>query len=119
MLILMHDEAKGSSEKCLHRSDINLAIALACMPIACFEKSSLGMNRDIKCCARDKLLVIHVARVHPRRGAVETPRRLRRSYAHTAKERMQRNLDSRCKFCNHPLTIEWNNLRSAVRIVVR
>ena len=118
VLVLVHDELEGSAQESLHCGDINLAVALARMAVANLEERSFDMYRDVERGARHQFLVIHVAGVHPRRRAVDASRGWGRGNTHAAEEGVQRNLDARCELGHHPLAVEGDNFRSAVRIVV-
>jgi hypothetical protein len=65
-----------------------------------------------------KSVVPAVACVHPRRSAIIAADRFRWCVAHASEERMQRNLDTRREMPDHLVSIEGNDLASAVGKVV-
>src|ERR1700722_15310079 len=98
MAVLVHDEAKGAGEVGLEGLDIDLAVALAGMPIAGLEQSALRRHRHVQRRARNELLVVHIAGVRERRGAVDFA--FRWSDPHAAEERPQRQLDARSELAD-------------------
>ena len=64
-LRLVHDELEGAGELGLHGGDVDLAVALAGVAVACLEECSLGVDGDIERGAGDHFFVVDVAGVHP------------------------------------------------------
>src|ERR1700723_3306891 len=118
MLVLVDDKLKSASQEGLERGDVDLAVALGGVPVAHLKERSLDMHRYVQRRSGNQLLVIHIARMHPWRTAVDAAGRFRRRDAHAPEERMQRNLDSRSKLPDHLLPIQRNDLGSPVRIIV-
>src|ERR1700758_395861 len=110
MAILVDNKFEGAAKESLHRGDVHLTVALARVTIADLKERSLGVNGNIERGSGHEFLVVHVARVHPRRSAVDAARRRRRCNAHAAEEGMKWNLDTRSKLRHHLLTIERNDL---------
>ena len=90
---LPHEEAEGPGQRGLQGGDVHLAVTLAGVPVADLEERARDVDRDEQRGARDEFLVIEVAGVHARRGAVHPARGLRRGDAHAAEERAERDLD--------------------------
>src|SRR5579859_2543055 len=119
MLILVNDKAKRTGQKCLHRSDIDLAIALAGMAVANLKECPRRMNGNEQSRTRHEFFIVNVAGVHPRRSTVIFPGRLRRSYAHASKKRMQWNLNPWAETSKHLFAIEGNDFAASIREIVR
>src|SRR5947208_8519643 len=88
------------------------------MSVANFEERAAHMNGKIKRCSLDQLFVVHVAGMHPRRGAVDASVSFGRGHSHAAEKWMQRNLNSRTELGHHALAVEGNDLDAGVRKVI-
>ncbi len=70
MLIFVNDELEGAGELGFEGGDVDFAVALAGVAVACFEERALGVDGDVQGGAGDHLLVVDVAGVHPGWGGV-------------------------------------------------
>ena len=91
--VLADDHLDGAAQRCLHRGDVDLAIALAGMSVADLEQRARHPHRNEERRAGDEVLVVEVAGVNPRRRAVDPAHRSRRCHADAAEERMHRDVD--------------------------
>src|SRR5579871_4418709 len=118
MLILVNNKAESPGQKRLQRSDIDLSVALAGVPVPHLKQSSSSMNRNKKLCPRNKFLVVDVAGMHPRRSTVIPSGRFGRRNAHASEKRMQRNHYARREVRHHLLSIQRNDLAASIRKII-
>src|ERR1700736_3667608 len=85
------------------------------MPIACLEQGPLCRDWNIQRRTGNQFLVVHVARVRKRRIAIKSSLCWRHS--HAAEKWMQWEIDSGREMSNHLCPIQWNYLRTGVRIL--
>ena len=114
----MNDEAEGTGELGLECGDVDLAVALARVAVACFEVGAFGVDGDEEGGARDKLFVVHITGVHPRWGGVGFAAGCGRD-AHAAKEGMERNSDAGREVGEHLVTVKPDDFGAGVGEVVR
>src|SRR6202453_2716791 len=95
MLVLVNNEPECSREEGFESGDIDFTVALSGVAVANFKERALGVDGNVECSAGDQLLVIDVARVHPRWRTVDAAGGGWRRITHAAKEGGERNVDTR------------------------
>ena len=118
-LALMDDELKGAREEGLKGCDVDFSVALAGMAVAGFKESAAGVDRVEDDRAGGKLLVVHVAAMHPGRRGVPFAGGFRRRDPDGPEEGMQRDGNAGGKCSGHPGTIERDDLGAAIGEVIR
>src|SRR5262245_43466356 len=89
------------------------------MAIADFKERSPGVDRDEKRRAGNEFLVVEIAGMNPWRRAIDRAHRPRWRDAHAAKEWTQRDLHAVGELAHHSRRVEANDLRAAVREILR
>jgi hypothetical protein len=117
-LRFVNDELKGAGELGFESGDVDFAVALAGMAVACFEEGAFGVDGDEEGCAGDHLFVVDVAGVHPGRSGVVLACGLRGRDAHAAEEGMKRDVDAGGEVADHLFAVQRNEAGVAVGEVV-
>ncbi len=110
----MDDELEGAGELGFEGGDVDFAVALAGVAVACFEEGGFDVDRDEEGGAFDQLLVVHVSGVGSGRRGVEFACGFGRGDAHAAEEGMQRDGDAGGEGGGHFLEVEWDGFGEAV-----
>ncbi len=116
--VLADDELQLADQRGLHGGHVHLAVALAGMAIADLEQGAGDEDRQEQGGSFDQLLVVHIAAVDGRRGAVIAAEGGRRRYAHAAEEGVQRDGDAGRELSGHMLAVQRNDLGAGVGEVV-
>ena len=114
----MDDELEGAGELGFEGGDVDFAVALAGVAVACFEEGAFGVDGDVEGGAGDHLLVVDVAGVHPGWGGVVLAGGLGRGDAHAAEEGMERDVDAGGEVADHLFAVEGDDAGVAVGEVV-
>jgi hypothetical protein len=114
----MHDELKGSGELGFEGCDVDFAVALVGVTVACFKERALSVDRIEDSSASDEFLVVHVAAVHPWWGGVVATGGFGWGDADAAEERVEGDLDAGSEAADHLFAVERDDPRFAVRKVV-
>ena len=85
------------------------------VPVADFKQRSRGVHRNKQRGPGDKFLVVEIARMNPRRRAIDLPSGGRRREPHASEERLQREIDARSEVPNLTLPVKRNDLRNRRR----
>ncbi len=98
--------------------DVDFAVALAGVAVACFEESTFGVDGDVEGGAGDHLFVVDVAGVHPGWGGVVLAGGLGWGDAHAAEEGVEGDVDAGGEVADHVVAVERDDAGAAVGEVV-
>ncbi len=113
----MDDELEGSGELGLEGGDVDLAVALSGVAVTGFEECSGGVDGVEDGRSGDKLLVVHVAAMHPGWGGVVFAAG-GRGDAHGAEEGVEGDGDAGGEGSGHAVAVEGDDAGVGVGEVV-
>lgn len=114
----MDDELEGSGELGFEGGNVDLAVALGGVAVACFEERAFGVYGIEDGGAGDEFFIVHVAAVHPGWGGVVLAGGLGRCDADAAEEGVERNVDAGGEVADHLFAIKGDEAGVAVGEVV-